>query len=62
MAKLAQLPTPMRPMGNGHAAADAATESANRRRDLAKQQADIKKNARSAAKTQQLAERLGTAT
>ena len=72
MPKLAQLPVPGRPIGNGRgalavagAAAEAATaaaDSAVRRRELGKQQAEQKKHARTAAKTQQLAERLSTAT
>ena len=70
MPKLAQLPTPERPAGNGRsppaaAAAEAATvasDGATRRREVGNKQAEQKKHARIAAKTQQLAEGQGIAT
>ena len=65
MAKLANLPVPHT---NGRSATSLLdtrpieTEEATRRRDLARQQAEQKKQARTSAKQQQIAERLATAT
>jgi methyl-accepting chemotaxis protein len=65
MAKLASLPQGKSPTlemrNNGHDNGDSSNEIA-RRRQLAKSQAEEKKRARTAAKSQQLAERLASAT